>query len=107
VFPTILYMSVQRKAAWIWSTTRPLPAAPYTVLVLAPSGATLYVRLWSNVGGFWQYNDYTYTAANLPLATMASPTPGTVLSGPSVVFTWNGNAGISQYSLWIGTRRVA
>jgi FtsP/CotA-like multicopper oxidase with cupredoxin domain len=78
-------------------------AAPYTVTVLAPSGATLYVRLWSNVGGVWQYNDYTYTAANLPLATMASPTPGTVLSGPSVVFTWNGNAGISQYSLWIGT----
>ena len=26
-------------------------------------GSTLYVRLYSSIGGTWQYNDYTYKAA--------------------------------------------
>ena len=33
----------------------------YTATLPAPTGATLYVRLWSLIGGVWQYNDYTYT----------------------------------------------
>jgi len=33
-----------------------------TVSGLPTNGATLYVRLYSKVGGAWQYHDYTYTA---------------------------------------------
>jgi hypothetical protein len=33
---------------------------------LPVDGRTLYVRLWSQVAGGWQFNDYTYRAANLP-----------------------------------------
>ena len=34
-----------------------------TVSGLPTDGRTLYVRLWSMLGGVWQFNDYTYTAA--------------------------------------------
>ena len=41
-----------------------LTGTSYTAIVPA-IGATLYVRLWSMIGGVWQYIDYTYTEANL------------------------------------------
>jgi hypothetical protein len=31
-----------------------------TVTGLPTDGRTLYVRLWSRIGGVWQGNDYTY-----------------------------------------------
>jgi hypothetical protein len=31
---------------------------------LPTNGSTLYVKLWSLIAGGWQWNDYTYTAAN-------------------------------------------
>ena len=34
-----------------------------TVGGLPSNGSTLYVRLWSLVGGTWFFNDYTYKAA--------------------------------------------
>jgi hypothetical protein len=37
-------------------------ATSYTATGLPTDGRTIYVRLWSLVGGIWQYNDYTYTA---------------------------------------------
>jgi hypothetical protein len=30
---------------------------------LPTNGSTVYVRLWSLVGGVWQWNDYEYQAA--------------------------------------------
>jgi hypothetical protein len=33
-----------------------------TVSGLPTSGGTIYVRLWWQVDGGWQYEDYTYTA---------------------------------------------
>ncbi len=35
-----------------------------TVSGLPTNGSTLYVRLWSQISGVWQWNDYIYTAAN-------------------------------------------
>ena len=32
-----------------------------TVTGIPTNGSTLYVRLWSLVGGAWSYTDYTYT----------------------------------------------
>ena len=40
-----------------------------TVAGLPTDGRTLYVRLWSLIGGAWQFNDYTYRAVT------ASPPP--------------------------------
>jgi hypothetical protein len=31
---------------------------------LPTDGRTLYVRLWSLIGGGWQFNDYTYAASH-------------------------------------------
>ena len=42
-----------RTRARIWRTT---------VTGLPVDGRTLYVRLWSVIGGVWSFTDYTYTA---------------------------------------------
>ncbi|MBS1856985.1 MAG: hypothetical protein JST11_16570, partial [Acidobacteria bacterium] len=43
---------------------------------LPANGAAVYVRLWTQLGSAWQYNDYTYKAAGVPeKARMTSPTP--------------------------------
>lgn len=67
-----------------------------------PLGRTLYVRLWSLLGGSWQFNDYTYsTAPNI--ATMTSPVPGSTLASTTVNFQWTSGTGVSQYWLYVGT----
>ena len=77
-----------------------------TVSGLPTDGRTLYVRLWSNIGGTLQYNDYTYTAALIGVtpiaASMTSPTNGSTLSGASVMFQWTTGTAVQQYFLYIG-----
>jgi hypothetical protein len=34
----------------------------YTIYNLPGGGATIYVRLYSLVGGQWSFNNYTYTS---------------------------------------------
>src|SRR5262249_12820656 len=68
-----------------------------TVNGLPADGRTLYVRLWSLISGQWQFNDYTYTAAQKAILT--TPAPGTVMLGPSATFTWSAGTGASQYWL--------
>jgi hypothetical protein len=74
---------------------------------LPTNGATLYVRLFSATGPNFSgatYNDYTYTASGTPVpAVLTSPTPGTKLSGSSVMFTWTAGSGVSTYGLWLGS----
>ena len=72
------------------------------------AGGQLYVRLWSNVGTstapVWTYVDYTYILPKS--ATMASPAPGSKLTG-SATFTWNAAGGASAYQLYVGTSQGA
>src|SRR5579871_354659 len=42
-------------------------------------------------------------AANAQIATMATPTPGSTLTGSTVTFTWNAGTNISQYYLYVGS----
>jgi hypothetical protein len=70
---------------------------------LPVDGRTLYVRLWSLIG-FWQCNDYTYTAANP--AAMTSPTQGATLPPGTVTFQWTAGTAATQYFLWVGTAGV-
>ena len=78
-----------------------------SVTGLPADASTLYVRLWSYAGGQWQFNDYTYTASGtVPAAakaTIATPAPGSTLTGASATFTWNPGSGVQRYWLFVGT----
>jgi hypothetical protein len=70
------------------------------------NGSTIYVRLFTYVGGLWRWNDYTYTAYNkvtTEKAEMLSPTGGTTLSGDRVNFQWKSGVGATYIALWVGT----
>ncbi|MBI5687600.1 MAG: hypothetical protein HZC54_21220, partial [Verrucomicrobia bacterium] len=75
-------------------------------LTLPVDGRSLYVRLWSQINGAWQWNDYAYTAYTAPTpvkAAMVSPAAGTTNSSASVTFAWDAGVGASQYALWVGS----
>ena len=74
------------------------------VPALPTDGSPVYARLWTNVGGVWLYNDYTYVACSGCTATkavMTSPPSGSGLTASSVTFTWS-NSLASQYYLQVG-----
>ncbi|MGJ5816650.1 hypothetical protein [Paludibaculum fermentans] len=74
---------------------------------LPADASTVYVRLWSYIGGAWQYNDYTYKASgSAPAAVKAAltaPTAGSTFSGTSVNFTWNAGTAVQRYWLFLGS----
>jgi hypothetical protein len=75
-----------------------------TVTGIPTTGGTLNVRLYSFIGGAWQYIDYSYTEINTPApATMTSPKPGSTLTGSSATFTWTKGNLVTQYDLHVGT----
>jgi len=42
-----------------------LPITSVSVSGLPVDGGPVYARLWWQIGGSWQYRDYTYTATTL------------------------------------------
>ena len=71
------------------------------------TGATLYVRLYSQANGAWQYLDYTYTEESPAApAAITSPAPGSTLTGSSVSFSWTAGSDVTQYVLHVGTTGV-
>ena len=67
-------------------------------------GRPLYVRLWTRFNSTWQaFNDYTYTAVTLAKAQMATPAPGSTLTGGSATFTWGASQGAQEYFIFIGS----
>ena len=69
---------------------------------LPANGVTVYARLYSRIGGVWQFNDYVYTENGSPTpAMLTSPTPGvvTVLGASDVPFQWNAGTGVTLYQL--------
>jgi hypothetical protein len=78
-----------------------------SVTGIPTTGGTLYVRLYSLMGGTWQYNDYTYTeAGGAAPASMTSPTPGSTLTSSTVLFSWTTGSQVTNYSLHVGTTGV-
>jgi hypothetical protein len=75
-----------------WNVTLPLDGNP------------VYVRLWSQISGTWQSNDYAYetSSGTAAKAAMTSHANGAVLEGAATVFGWSAGTGVSQYALWIG-----
>ena len=71
---------------------------------LPTNGVKLYARLWSQINGGWQSTDYSYTEAGTPSqGSLMLPTPGSVLTGPDVTFTWTAGSGPTAYELWVGS----
>ena len=79
-------------------------ATSQTVTGIPINGSTIYVRLLTKISGSVVYIDYTFKALTAgSKATMTSPTPGSVLTGSSVTFTWLGGNAASSYRLDVGT----
>jgi hypothetical protein len=77
------------------------PATSQTVNNLPILGNAVFVRLWTEWNGRWQFNDYTYTALNVK-AAMVTPTLGSTLGSATVTFTWNSVSGAAAYWLEVG-----
>ena len=73
-----------------------------TVNGLPMNGSTIYVRLWTNQGGGWLYNDYTFTAATPTNSGLTAPVNYVDPSASSADFQWS-NVGAAEYWLQIGT----
>ena len=76
-----------------------------TVNGLPTNGSTIYVTLYSLIGGVWTPNGYTYTAlsATAGLAAMKTPTPESTLSGNVATFTWSSDSNATAYWVDIGS----
>jgi pro-kumamolisin-like protein len=77
-----------------------------TVNGLPTDGSTIYVTLYTLIGGTWTGNAYTYITFNATsgIAVMQSPTNGSTLSGNSVTFTWSSDANATGY--WVDVSAV-
>lgn len=79
-------------------------ATSVTVSDIPVNGAPLYVRLGYETGTMWKYVNYTYTESGTPTPpVMATPAPGSALTGSSATFSWSTGAGPSAYQLDVGT----
>ena len=76
-----------------------------TVSGLPTNGSTIYVTLYSLIGGVWSGNSYTYTAfsATGGLAVMQTPTPSSTLIGRVATFTWSAGTNATAYWLDVGS----
>src|SRR5580693_3334525 len=62
-----------------------------TVSGLPTNGSTIYVTLYSLIGGQWLSAGYTYAASTSGVGTagvLTTPTPGSTLATSSVTFAW-------------------
>ena len=65
----------------------------------------MYITLYCLVGGNWLNNQYTYTAYSAGGATgkITTPTPGSTLTGSTVIFDWTAGSGSTAYWLDAGS----
>ncbi|MGK7344311.1 MAG: S8 family peptidase [Candidatus Nitrospinota bacterium M3_3B_026] len=102
-----IYVGTSQGAYDIYDHYMPGLPTSDTVTGLPVDGSTVYVRLWTRIGGVWYYNDYTFTAYTAGAAALTSHAGGDTLTGSSVTFTWNSVAGADAYSIYVGTSQGA
>ncbi len=73
-----------------------------TVNSLPADGSTVYVRLYSYIGGAWIFNSYTYTAAD-QRARLTSPANGSAMASSTATFTWSAGTGATAYAVYVGS----
>ncbi|HTX75303.1 MAG TPA: protease pro-enzyme activation domain-containing protein, partial [Terracidiphilus sp.] len=81
--------------------TGPIAGTSATPGNLPTNGETIYARLTTYFGATQVYTDYVFTAATQ--SALTSPTPGSVLAGPSVTFNWTTVTGATDYGFRLGT----
>ena len=70
-----------------------------------PTSGTIYVRLYTWMGSYWDYRDYTYQASGsgyVSASSITSPTSGTTFTSSTQTFYWQ-DTGSEAYHLYIGT----
>jgi len=85
------------------SGSLPTTTLSQTINTLPTDGRTIYVTLLTQMNGQWANNQYYYTAANLNIAQITSPSKGSTLSGASATFIWTAGNGPISYQLWVGS----
>lgn len=95
--------STQGGSNYYDSGSLPTTTLSQTINTLPTDGSTVYVTLWTQINGQWANNQYHYTAANLNIAQITSPTKGSTLAGASATFTWTEENGAISYQLWVGS----
>jgi len=76
-------------------------AVRQTVSGIPQDGRPIYVRLWTQINGDWQVNDYTFTAGD-GKAVLLSPASSSGISSSTVAFSWS-EVGGSAHWLDVGT----
>src|SRR5207249_3524833 len=67
-----------------------------------PAGQTLYIRLFTKVGGVWRYKDSTFSAVPMA-AEILQPVAGARGVTARTPFTWNAIPNADGYFLYVGT----
>ena len=87
-----------------------VPTTDLTVTVagLPDNGSTIWVRLSSQISGWWQFVDYTFKSMTAPPpqsvpAALVSPVAGSVFAATSQLFSWNAGTRVSAYRLVVGS----
>ncbi len=75
-----------------------------TVNSLPVDGSTVYATWYYMLNGNWVSTGYSYTAygGGAIKGVMQTPAPGSMLTGSTVMFTWNAGSGATAYWLDIG-----
>jgi Bacterial Ig-like domain (group 3) len=71
----------------------------YGVPLTLASGAPLYARLWTKVGGTWRFVDATFSAP--PIARFTYPATGTTIVDPTQPLTWTTVPTAQAYYLYV------
>jgi hypothetical protein len=85
------------------SGSLPTTTLAQTINTLPSDGSRIYVTLMTQINGQWANNHYYYTAANLNIAQITSPSKGSTLQAASAKFTWTAAQGATGYKLWVGS----
>lgn len=82
-----------------------LTGTSVNVTVMPTNGERLYVRLYYEMGGVWNYVGYKYVASGTPAPPVLDMPAGTTLTGANVTFGWTAGSGVTRYQLRIGDSR--
>jgi len=81
-------------SGWLTTTSATVPSIP-------AHAATVYARLFSQIGGVVEHTDFTYAESTTP-AAISTPAPGKTLGSSGVTFTWTTGYGVTEYQLALG-----
>jgi hypothetical protein len=81
-------------------------ATSVTVPTLSPNGEIVYARLYSQIDGAWQYNDYLYTESGPAVLETPFPSLATILGTSNVTFEWTNGTGVALYQFTLGTTGI-